>query len=150
MDRASLSGDYLRRIFGRSGGKCHLCFKRLDFGAYGALNADGAWEIDHSRPRAFGGSDHLNNLYPACPSCNRSKGTRSARAVRAEAGYTQPPASEAERQAFRRERAFGGAVWGALGAAAFGLGPLGVLGGALLVADLSAGIDPDSVRAIAD
>lgn len=33
-------------------------------------------EIDHSRPKARGGSDHMNNLMPSCQSCNREKGSR--------------------------------------------------------------------------
>jgi hypothetical protein len=34
----------------------------------------GQLEIEHFRPRAYGGKDHLENLVYACPVCNRFKG----------------------------------------------------------------------------
>lgn len=33
--------------------------------------------IDHVTPRSQGGTNHPNNLLPACKSCNESKGSRS-------------------------------------------------------------------------
>ena len=35
----------------------------------------GASTIDHIRPQSRGGASVLNNLAPACPSCNRGKGS---------------------------------------------------------------------------
>ena len=32
------------------------------------------WEVDHSKPRCEGGTDHLNNLQPMQASANRRKG----------------------------------------------------------------------------
>lgn len=31
---------------------------------YGNLNSQWGWDIDHSKPKAAGGTDHLNNLQP--------------------------------------------------------------------------------------
>jgi HNH endonuclease len=42
-----------------------------------------ACEVEHLIPWSLGGTDHLNNLYPACIPCNRGKGTTSTRTVRA-------------------------------------------------------------------
>jgi len=41
--------------------------------SYGKLTPMG-WEIDHSKPKSKGGTDHLNNLQPMNPSANRRKG----------------------------------------------------------------------------
>ena len=67
------------RIYDRPSGYCHICGRKLSFQNYGIIDARGAWEVEHSIPWAFGGTDHLNNLYPACISCNRGKGTYSTR-----------------------------------------------------------------------
>ena len=72
----------LNDIYDRTTGRCHLCGKRLAFHNYGCHGTRGAWHIEHSVPRANGGTDHLNNLYPGCIPCNLSKGTRSTRSVR--------------------------------------------------------------------
>ena len=65
----------LNAIYDRSRGYCHICGKKLAFINYGNFGKRGAWEVDHSKPRVKGGTDHPNNLYPACISCNRSKGS---------------------------------------------------------------------------
>ena len=54
----------------------------------------GSWEIEHSRPRSRGGTDHLNNLYVACISCNRSKGNGTTASARAANGYRKAPLSK--------------------------------------------------------
>jgi hypothetical protein len=40
--------------------------------SYGVTTAMG-WEIDHSKPQAKGGTDHLNNLQPLYWKANREK-----------------------------------------------------------------------------
>lgn len=147
MNYGSHSEEELQRIFDSSSGKCHLCLKPVKFEAYGQPSREGGWEVDHSRPRAEGGSDHGNNLYPAHSSCNRRRGTRSAREVRAEHGYSRPPRSAEERKRFKQDRAVGGFTVGALAAAGLGLSPIGIFGGALLLADVGHGLDPDEVEA---
>ena len=67
--------DYeLSDIFDKTGGKCHLCKGRLTYGAYGKLNHSRGWEVDHSKPKARGGTDSFRNLKPAHITCNRQKG----------------------------------------------------------------------------
>jgi 5-methylcytosine-specific restriction endonuclease McrA len=55
---------------------------KLAFTNYGKRGARAAWEVDHSRAKANGGTDHLNNLMPACIPCNREKGTLTSRAMK--------------------------------------------------------------------
>lgn len=102
----------LERIYRRTDGQCHICRKRLCFGNYGAIGKRGAWEIEHSRPRSKGGTDHLNNLYAACISCNRSKGNGTTASARSGNGYLTAPLSEKRKN---------GNAWtgGAVGSLAF-------------------------------
>ena len=93
--------DELTSIFDRTDGCCHLCFEELTFSNYGQFGTGGDWEVEHSNPRANGGTDRMNNLYAACISCNRSKGTRSTRVVRRWRGYTAAPFSKDKREALR-------------------------------------------------
>lgn len=85
---------YRRRVFDKTTGRCHLCGGGLYFNNFGTMGSKGAWEIEHSIPRSKGGTDHLNNLYPAHINCNRSKSNRSTRSVRAKYGKTRAPYSE--------------------------------------------------------
>lgn len=97
--------EELTDIFDRTDGCCHLCFAQLAFSNYGRLGTRGAWEVEHSVPRAHGGTDGLNNLYAACIVCNRSKGMRATRVVRGWRGYTAAPFSTAKRGAVRSRNA---------------------------------------------
>jgi hypothetical protein len=87
--------DTLRRIYDSTSGKCHLCHKKLSISNHGVVGAKGAWDVDHSIPVSEGGTDYLNNLKPACISCNRSKGAGSTRSARAACGQTRAPLSVA-------------------------------------------------------
>lgn len=89
--------DKLERIFGKTNGQCHICRTPLSFNNYGKSDARKAWEVEHSVPRAKGGTDHLNNLYAACVPCNRSKGSSSTRSARAKNGYTCAPLSKSKK-----------------------------------------------------
>ena len=86
--------ETLDRIFHRTDGQCHICRKRLSFSNYGLVGKRGAWEVEHSRPRSKGGTNHRNNLYTACISCNRSKGNGTTASARAANGYRTAPLSE--------------------------------------------------------
>ena len=51
------------RVFATKGHKCHYC-------------GEDAWQVDHFIPRAHGGTDDMDNLFPCCGPCNASKGTK--------------------------------------------------------------------------
>lgn len=61
------------KIFNKTNGQCHLCGSTIFFLFYGDLLSRYGWEIDHARPQSMGGSDRLANLWPAHPSCNRTR-----------------------------------------------------------------------------
>ncbi len=88
----------LRAIYDRTEGQCHICRKRLSFHNYGLFGKRGAWEIEHSVAQARGGTDHGNNLFTACISCNRSKGDCSSRTARRQHGYQCAPYSARKRK----------------------------------------------------
>ena len=137
----SYSDETLNIIFDRTGGKCHLCHKALSFSNYGKTEGRGAWEIDHSVARAKGGSDHLNNLYPACFSCNRSKGAVKSSTIRGSNGYKRAPLSRKKRKDEKAGNALIGGTVGFIGGCL--LGPVGAIGGALLGGLVGHDIDPD-------
>ncbi len=114
----------LQRIWKSTDGRCHLTSRRLRLKDYGIT-----WEVDHSKPRAKGGSDHGNNLKPALVTANRSKQAMTSRAVRQGNGLRRSPMSVAEQQRNRVNNAAAGAAVGvAVGAAV--AGPVGaVVGG---------------------
>lgn len=89
--------DKLERIFGKTHGRCHICRSPLSFSNYGKTDARKAWEVEHSVPRAKGGTDHLNNLFASCIACNRSKGSSTTRSARAKNGYTSAPLSKSKK-----------------------------------------------------
>ena len=62
------SDEKLRAIFRRTKSRCSICGVRLRFNAYAKH-----WEVDHEIPRSKGGSYDVNNLLPACVSCNRAR-----------------------------------------------------------------------------
>lgn len=131
----------LNQIYDRTSGRCHICHKKLAFKNYGAVGARAAWEIEHSVPQAKGGTDHLNNLYPACISCNRSKGSSSTVSARAKHGKTRAPLSADKRKEARDGNTLAGGVLGAM-VGSLG-GPVGALIGACLGAGLGHSHDPD-------
>lgn len=137
--RCSLMGQYdpelLERIWRRTDGRCHLCRKKLGFHNYAQPGKRGAWEREHSRPRAKGGSDHLNNLYPAHIACNRAKGTLTSRTVRRYYGHRHAPMSRERKQEARESRTAVAAGVGLFLGAALGGPPIAfvfaLVGGAL-------------------
>lgn len=120
----------LNDIYDRSSGRCHICHRRLSFKNYGALGECGAWEVEHSNPRVKGGTDRLNNLYPACIFCNRSKGAASARYARAANGFIRAPLSYSMREQAMIDNAIVGAVLGGILAKA--INPKAVVLGSIL------------------
>jgi hypothetical protein len=59
-------------------GKDRSLYRKDKFGttiywhSYGSLTPMG-WEVDHSKPKSKGGTDHLNNLQPLYWLANRQK-----------------------------------------------------------------------------
>ena len=136
------STEQINAIYDRTSGYCHICHRKLAFCNYGRVGERGAWEVEHSRPRARGGSSRLCNLYAACIWCNRSKGKGSTRTARAYHGNKRAPLSHERRQEAKQRQALAGAaVLGTFGGLAFG--PLGAVGGALLGAALGDSQNPD-------
>lgn len=138
------SGDVLDRVYARTRGRCHICRASMVRKNYGRSGHRGAWEVDHSRPRTRGGSDHLNNLYPACISCNRTKGASSSRTARRMHGHSRSPMSERQAARARANAAFG---WGGAAFVAgriLGLTPVGLLLTTAFTALLAHSEDPDT------
>lgn len=132
----------LRAIYDRTTGKCHICHKKLAITNYGRSEERGCWEVEHSRPRAKGGSDHGNNLYAACIPCNRSKQAGSTKAARARNGKSRAPLSREKRSREKSNSALAGAAIGAFGGLPFG--PVGVAVGTALGAIIGGSADPDA------
>ena len=113
--RRSFSEERLREIFARTDGRCVLCRKPLHFEHYGKPEPEfpTAWQVDHSKALAAGGTDHLNNLNPAHASCNRLKGARlTAREARVRRGVSRPPLSTSARRRAQARGAIGGGAAG--------------------------------------
>lgn len=136
------TNERLNDICDRTSGHCTHCGKQLAFKNYGKPGRRGAWEVDHSRAKAKGGTDHLNNLYAACIDCNRGKGTYTARTARQWHGRTRPPLSVQQRRMAKIKQALaGGFAGGLLGVRFFG--PWGLVIGASAGAALGYRLNPD-------
>ncbi len=133
--------EQLDKIYNRTSGYCHICHKKLAFKNYGVFGARAAWEVEHSNPQIKGGTHHPNNLYPACISCNRSKGDSSTASVRAKNGKTCAPLSVGQREKAKTENSvLGGVVGAILGVVA---GPAGLILGTIFGAALGYSQNPD-------
>ncbi len=108
------NNDKLNKIYDKTDGCCHICHKKISFLNYGVHGAKGAWHVDHSIPRAKGGSDHLNNLYAACIPCNLQKNKLLNNSVRPLYGNSRAPYSRTKKQKLREENTLGGAAIGGL------------------------------------
>lgn len=54
-------------------GHCRHCGKIIVYSHYGDRNKSTGWEIDHSNPKARGGTNNPRNLYSVCSKCNMKK-----------------------------------------------------------------------------
>lgn len=118
-------------IFIKTDGNCHICHGRLSFAAYGDKGHRGGWEVEHSVPKAKGGTGHLNNLFPAHINCNRRKRTDTTSSARAQHGHTRAPYSRAKKEQIHDDNTAKGVLAGATAGAVVG-GPVGAAIGALL------------------
>jgi hypothetical protein len=108
---------------------------------YGRLGCRAAWEVDHSKAQANGGTHHGNNLLAACIECNRRKRDGCSNAFRKAQGLTQRPWSTGKRDRARTENAIGGgAICALIGAAG---GPVGILAGSIIGIFIGHNVDPE-------
>lgn len=135
-----MDDEKLNTIYDKTGGCCHICHRKLAFSNYGSFGEKGAWEIEHSVPRAKGGTDHMNNLFPACISCNRSKGDLHTKTARSHHGQTRAPHSKKKIKEIKSNNTLGGAAAGA--AVGMFFGPEGALIGAFIGALIGNGSSP--------
>ena len=61
-------------LYGRQQGECNGCGKHFEYRNM---------EVDHMEPQSLGGSDHLDNLQLLCGHCNRVKGQRPQKHLKA-------------------------------------------------------------------
>jgi 5-methylcytosine-specific restriction endonuclease McrA len=136
------SFERLERIFDKTSGYCHICCGKLAWRNYGLHGARGAWHVEHSIPKAHGGTEHLNNLFPAHIGCNLSKGVICTRKSRSAYGRTRAPYSVKKRKQRQTDIAFGrGATLAGIGGAI--AGPLGFVIGAIVGVDSGLNENPD-------
>jgi 5-methylcytosine-specific restriction endonuclease McrA len=133
------SAERREQIFGRTDGRCHICWKRLVFSTYGQ---SGGWEIEHSIPASLGGSSRLSNLYPSHILCNRQKGSRTTRTARSWHGRSKAPLSRKRKEEIRESNQWGLGTVGALAGSALA-GPVGIFVGAVLGALAGSEINPE-------
>lgn len=129
-----MAKDYekLRKIYDRTDGYCHLCHKKLSFTNHGLAGAKGSWHIEHSIPRSNGGSNHLNNLFAACISCNLEKSNQPNRVIRNQYGISRAPYSKKKKLRMQEENTTTGIISGGIIGSLFGPGGMivgGLLGG---------------------
>jgi 5-methylcytosine-specific restriction endonuclease McrA len=113
-------------IYDKTHGYCHICHKKLSLKNYGKNDERGAWHIEHSKAKANGGTDHLNNLYAACIPCNLEKGTLHTMTVRRRNNVTRAPLSKAKKDQIRSENTVSGGVIGFMVSAFLGGTPLAI------------------------
>jgi hypothetical protein len=136
------SDERLTQIYDKTSGKCHICCGKLAFRNYALFGGRGAWEVEHSIPKALGGTEHLNNLYAAHIYCNRNKRIYSTRSCRAQHGRSRAPLSASRRSERKSDSAVGGGLVGGVIGGVFG-GPWGAAIGASIGAKLQYDLDPD-------
>lgn len=64
-ERRALSPMRRLAVFEKSGGRCHICERRIQVGE--------RWELEHVRPLALGGADDETNMAPAHVKCHAVK-----------------------------------------------------------------------------
>ncbi len=132
----------LTRIYQRTSGYCHLCHAKLSVKNYGQRGKKGAWQVEHSVPRSKGGSDHLNNLFAACVSCNCDKSNKTTRTARGWNGKKCAPLNPEKRKQAKFDNGFAGAIAGGF-AGGMIAGPIGLIVGAVTGVCVGSSNNPD-------
>jgi HNH endonuclease len=138
----SFDNQILTRIYRRTSGYCHLCHTKLSLKNYGQRGKKGAWQVEHSVPRSKGGSDHLNNLFAACVSCNCDKSNKTTRTARGWNGKTSAPLNPEKRKQAKFDNGFAGAIAGGFAGGVIA-GPIGLIIGAVTGACVGSSNNPD-------
>lgn len=124
------SEQQLKKIFERTDGYCHLCHKKLVFKNRGKYGERGAWHVEHTKAKANGGTDHLNNLKPSCIACNLEKGVKPTKVIRMNKAFARAPYSKKKKESLKKQNTTTGAILGGLlGSTA---GPAGMVIGSAL------------------
>jgi 5-methylcytosine-specific restriction endonuclease McrA len=120
----------LRKIYDKTDGYCHVCHRKLSFQNHGNQGSKGAWHIEHSVPKAKGGTNHQNNLFPACIECNIEKSTMTSRTARGYYGNSRAPYTKAKKEKIKSSNTLAGILLGGV----LGLvgGPIGMVVGATI------------------
>ncbi len=69
-----MNRSFLRAVHDKTAGRCWYCGL--------PLHHFGNGQIEHQQPKSRGGGDEIENLVPACRSCNYSKGTQTVEEFR--------------------------------------------------------------------
>lgn len=125
IKRIPFTEEIRAKVLDKTNKRCHICHKALAKKNYGVVGMRGAWEVDHSIPISKGGSNHLNNLFPACIPCNRKKGNSSNAVARKPHGLLVAPMSKKAKESKRKKSILTGLALGAGFGSAFG--PVGML-----------------------
>ena len=133
--------ELVKLIYHKTDGCCHVCHRRLSLKNYGVHGRKGAWHIEHSKAKANGGTDHMNNLYPACTSCNLEKGTNHSQTARRRNGVSRAPYSNEKKQSIKDENTLVGMISGGLVGSVFG--PAGIVVCSLIGGLIGEGSAPD-------
>jgi len=133
----------LSAVYDRTAGRCHICHKKLAYTNHGKSGERGAWHVEHSHPRARGGTSHLNNLYPACIKCNLEKGTIISRTARGWNARKRAPLSRERLRQSREANTLGGGLTGVCLGAMVG-GPPGALLFGLAGLFIGSNVDPEA------
>lgn len=137
------TNERLNKIYNKTDGGCHICGKKLCLSNYSAKDKRGNWEVEHSKPKAVGGTDNLNNLFAACISCNRAKGKNSTKSARAQHGRTRAPHSAAKKQSIKNNNTFSGGLIGLGLTVLVTASPVGLLIGAITGGLIGSATDTD-------
>lgn len=78
--RKSITISLKRKVWEKTGGRCHVCGRVLVFDA--RMGKKGRWQIDHIVPVKKGGKDKVKNFLPICRICNRLKWHFKGRKIR--------------------------------------------------------------------
>lgn len=66
MKRHKLSKEERQKVYDKCNGYCAYCGTEIEYKDM---------QVDHVKPLRLGGSDNMDNMLPACRSCNHYKAT---------------------------------------------------------------------------